>query len=129
MAQGMRYASIENILVAQVNILNKVPAFWHQQNTSFMSLVTKLASGTVKEEKYIVVKNPYFKLPANNITLSTFEKFSLKRIESNIKADILFLYSPIRKASGVKKVNAANSDKNISTTTLLVIKNKEHCQF
>ncbi len=47
----MGHASIVDVLVAQVNISNKVPAFWHQlllQNTSFMSLVTKLASAMIK---------------------------------------------------------------------------------
>ncbi len=58
-----------------------------------------------------VIKNPYFKLPANNITPSTLEKFSLEKIKSNIKADALFLYSLIRKTSGVKKVNTVDSDK------------------
>lgn len=89
----MGYASIADVLVAQVNISNQVPAFRRQlllQNTSFMSLVTELASTTVKQEMDAVVKNPYFKLPADNITPSTLEEFSLEKIESNIKGMHLF---------------------------------------
>ncbi len=37
-----------------------------------------------------IVKNLYFKLPANNITPSILEEFSLKKIESNIKVDVPF---------------------------------------
>ena len=76
-----------------------------------------------------MVKNPYFKLPVNNITFSTFEKFSLEKIESNIKADALFLHSLIRKTSGVKKVNAIDGNKNISATTPLTMKSKKDRQF
>ena len=77
----------------------------------------------------IVIKNPYFKLLGNNITLSRYEKFFLEKIKRNTKVDALFLYSLIRKASDVKKVNAINSDKNMSATTLLVTNNKEDRQF
>lgn len=128
----MGHSLIADVLVAQVNISNKIPAFWRQfllQNTSFMSLVTKLASATVKQKMNAIVKNLYFKLPANNITPSILEEFSLKKNESNIKADALFLHSLIRKASGVKKVNAANGDKNMSATTPLATKSREDCQF
>ncbi len=55
-----------------------------------MSLVTKLASAIVKQKTDMVVKNPYFKLPANNITLSTLKKFFLEKIKSIIKVDVLF---------------------------------------
>ncbi len=130
MLQGMGHASIADVLVAQVNISNEVLAFWSQlllQNTSFMSLVTKLASATVKQEIDTVVKNPYFKLSADNITPSILEEFSLEKIKSNIKADAPFLHSLIREASGVKKVNAANGDKNIYTTTPLLTKSREDC--
>ncbi len=68
----MGHASIAEVLVAQVNISNEVPAFRRQlllQNTSFISLVTKLASATVKQEMDAVVKNPYFKLPADGETI------------------------------------------------------------
>ena len=94
-----------------------------------MSLVTKLVSATVKQEIDAVVKNPYFKLPANNITLSILEKFFLEKIESNIKADILFLHSLIREASGVKKVNVTDGNKNMSAITPLATKNREDRQF
>ncbi len=128
----MGHALIADVLVAQVNISNKVPAFWHQlllQNTSFMSLVTKLASVTVKQEMDAVIKNPYFKLPANNITPSILEEFSLEKIESNIKADAPFLHSLIREASGVKKVNAADGDKNMYATISLYTKSIEDHLF
>ena len=132
MAQGIGYASIADVLVAQVNILNEVPAFRRQlllQNTSFISVFTKLASARVKQEMDAVVKNPYFKLLANNITPSILEEFSVEKIESNIKVDALFFYSLIKEVSGIKKVNAANSDKNMSTTTPLAMKSKQDCQF
>lgn len=35
----------------------------------------------------MIIKNLYFKFPANNITPSIFEEFFLKKIKSNIKAD------------------------------------------
>ena len=94
----MGYPLIVDVLVAQVNILNKIPAFQHQlllQNTFFMSLVTKLVSARVKQEIDAVFKNFYFKLPADNITPSTLEEFSLEKIENNIKTDAFFLYSLI----------------------------------
>ncbi len=72
-----------------------------------------------------IVKNPYFKLLANNITPSILEKFSLKKIESNIKADAPFLHSLIKKASGVNKANVTNGDKNMSATTPLVMKSRK----
>ena len=131
MVLDMGHTLIADVLVTQVNISNKVPTFWHQlllQNTFFMSLVTKLACATVKQKIDAVVKNPYFKLSANNITSSTLEKFSLEKIESNIKAaDVPFFYSLIKRISGVKKVYAANNDKNISATIPLAIKSKEDC--
>ena len=132
MAQNIRYTSIADVLVIQVNISNKVPAFWRQlllQNIFFKSLVIKLASVTVKPEIDIIVKNPYFKLLANNIIFSILEKFFLKKIESNIKADAPFFYSLIREVSGIKKVNTVDSDKNMSTTTPLAIKSRENRQF
>ncbi len=128
MVQGMRYVSIADVLVAQVNISNKVPAFRRQfllQNTSFMLLVTKLASATVKQEMDAVVKNPYFKLSTDNRTPSTLEEFSLEKIKSNIKADAPFLHSLIREASSDKKVNAANGDKKMYATALLLTKSRE----
>lgn len=124
----MGYASIADVLVAQVNISNQVPAFWHQlllQNTSFMSLVTKFALAMIKQEIDAVVKNPYFKLPADNITPSTLGEFSLEKIENNLKADAPFFHSLIREASGVQKVNDANGDKNTSNTTPLAAKSRE----
>ncbi len=51
MVQDMEHASIVDVLIAQVNISNEVPAFRCQlllQNTSFMSLVTKLISAIIK---------------------------------------------------------------------------------
>ena len=96
MAQGMGYASIADVLVAQVNISKKVPTFWHQlllENRSFISHVTKLASATVKQEIDTIIKNLYFKLSANNIIPSILEEFSLEKIENNIKVDALFFHS------------------------------------
>lgn len=103
----MGHALIADILIALVNILNKVPVFWHQlllQNISFMSLVTKLTWAILKQKIDTIVKNPYFKLSANNITFSILEGFSLEKIESNIKADAFFLDSLIREISDVDKV-------------------------
>lgn len=73
------------------------------QNTSFISLITKLVSGKVKQKIDDIVKNLYFKLLANNITASILKEFCLKKIKSNIKADAPFFYSLIRKVSGIKK--------------------------
>ena len=128
----MGYASIVDVLVAQVNISNQVPAFWRQlflQNISFMSLVTKLALAMIKQEMDAVVKNLYFKLPVDNITPSTFEEFSLEKIENNLKADTPFFHSLIREASGIQKVNNADGDKNTSNTTPLAAKSREDRHF
>lgn len=94
-----------------------------------MSLVTKLALAIIKKKIDAIVKKPYFKLLANNITPSILEGFSLKKIKSNLKANALFFYSLIREKSDVQKVNAVNGDKNMSNTILLVAKNKEDCHF
>ena len=83
----------------------------------------------VKQQINIIIKNLYFKLLINNITVFIFEKFFFKKIESNIKADIFFLHSLIKKAFDIKKVNATNDDKNISAIIFLVTKNREDCQF
>lgn len=99
------------------------------QNTSFISLITKLALATVKQKIDAVIKNPYFKLPANNITLSTFEEFFLEKIENNLKVEVLFFHFLIREPSGIQKVNTANSDKNTSNITSLTAKNREDCHF
>ena len=79
-----------------------------------MSLVTKLASAIIQQEMDAIVKNSYFKLSANNITLSTLKEFSLEKIKSNIKADAPFFHSLIREASDVKKVNAERTKKIVS---------------
>ena len=94
-----------------------------------MSLVTKLALAMVKQKMDAVVKNPYFKLSANNITSSTLEEFSLEKIESNLKADASFFHSLIRETSGVQKVNNADGDKNTSNTTPLAAKSRKDCHF
>lgn len=90
-----------------------------------MSLIIELTLAMVKQEIDTVIKNPYFKLSANNIILSTLEEFSLEKIESNLKADVSFFHSLIREASGIQKVIAANGDKNTSNTTPLVAKSRE----
>ena len=92
-----------------------------------MSLVIKLALAIIKQEMDVVVKNPYFKLLADNITLSTLEEFSLEKIKSNLKADAPFFHSLIREASGIQKVNNINGDKNMSNTTHLAAKSKKDC--
>lgn len=61
----------------------------------------------------------------NNITLFILKKFSLEKIESNIKVDISFFYFLIKEVSSVQKVNVANNDKNTSTTILLAAKRKK----
>ncbi len=130
MTQDIRLALITDVLVAQVNISNKILAFQCQfllQNTSFISFVTKLTSAMVKQGIDALVKNLYFKLLANNITPSILEEFSFEKIKSNIKTDALFFYSLIREVSDVKKVNTTNGDKNMSTTTFLVTKNRQDC--
>lgn len=76
-----------------------------------------------------IVKNPYFKLLVNNITSSKIKKFFLDKIESNIKANALLLYSLIKKAFSVKRVKVTNDDKNISATIFSAIKNRENCDY
>ena len=77
----------------------------------------------------MVLKNFYLKLSANNITLSIFKEFFLKKIENSIQADAFFFHSLIKKASSVKKVNIANSNKNMSAITFLATKSKKDCWF
>ncbi len=132
MAKGKGHALIADVLVVQVNISNELPTFQRQlllQNTSFISLISKLTSAMVKQEIDTVIKNIYFKLSANNITPSTLKEFFLGWIKINIKADALFLYSLIREVSSVKKVNDANSDKNMFATTFLAMKSRNDRQF
>lgn len=92
-----------------------------------MSLVTELVLAMIKQEIDTVVKNPYFNLSANNITLSIFEEFFLEKIENNLKVDTPFFHFLIRKVSGIQKVNVADSDKNMSNTTFLAAKSGEDC--
>lgn len=61
-----------------------------------------------------VVKNPYFKLSADNITPSMIEKFFLEKIHSNIKTNISFLHFLIKKSASIKMINTTNYDNNIS---------------
>ncbi len=94
-----------------------------------MSLVTKLATATVKQEMDTVVRNPYFKLLANNITPSMLEEFSLEKIDSNIKADAPFLHFLIQEAAGVEIVNTANCDSDTSATTSSAANSEENLYF
>lgn len=48
-----------------------------------------------------IVKNSYFKLSANIITFFIFKKFFLEKIKSNIKTNVIFFYSLIKKVSGI----------------------------
>lgn len=54
------------------------------QNISFILFATRIVSVMVKQKIDAVIKNPYFKLLANDITPSIVEEFSLEKIESNI---------------------------------------------
>ncbi len=131
LARTMGYSSIADVLVTQSNVSIDVPAFRRQllQNTAFVSLVTEFLTATVKQEMDAVLRNPYFKLPANNITLSTLEEFSLEKIDSNIKADASFLHSLIREAAGVEIVNTADCDSDTSATTYFAANSKENLHF
>lgn len=132
MIQDIRYILIIDILVFQVNISNKIPAFWHQllsENIYFILVIIKLTLVIIKQEMNIIIKNLYLKLLANNITFSILKKFFLKKIESNIKINISFFYFLIKKLSIIKKVNTINSDKNIFTTMFLVEKYRKDYQF
>lgn len=77
----------------------------------------------------MVVRNPYFKFLANNITPSILEELSLEKSDSNIKVDALFLYSLIREAVGVGKLNAANCDNDTFATTFLAANSRENLHF
>lgn len=93
----------------------------------FILLIIKSVLIIIKQKIDIIVKKPYVKLWANNITLSILEKFSLEKIENNIKTDALFFHFLIKKVFGIKKVNIANDNKNIFITRSLAIKNREDC--
>ena len=84
-----------------------------------MLLITELVLARVKQEMDIIIKNSYFKLLANNITLSILEKFYLEKIENNIKADISFFHFLKGEAFSI------NSNKNMSITTRLMVKSIE----
>lgn len=83
----------------------------------------------MKQEIDAVVKNPYFKLWADNINPSTLEKFFLEKIDNNIKANAPFLHSLIWEAADVKIVNSANYDSNTSATTFFAANSKEYLHF
>lgn len=76
-----------------------------------------------------VVRNLYFKLSANNITFSILEKFFLEKIDSNIKANISFLYLLIQEAVGIKIINIANFDSNTFATIPSTINSEENLYF
>lgn len=96
-----------------------------------MSLITKFVSVIVKQELDIIIKNLYFKLLADNITLSRLSLmiFFLKKIKNNIKLDALFLNPLTKEVSTIKKVNAITNHKNIFATSYLAIKSMENCHF
>lgn len=98
------YSSIINLLVKQSNVIFNILVIWHQflQNTGFISLVTKFMLATMKQEMDAIVKNLYFKLLTSNITFSIIEKFSLKKIDNNIKVAKFFLHFLIQKAIDIK---------------------------
>lgn len=73
-----------------------------------MPFVTKFTSAIIEQKISVIVKNLYFKLLADNIILSILKKFSLKKIESNIKKDACFLDFLIKKAASIRKVNVTN---------------------
>ncbi len=127
----MGYSSIADVLVTQSNVSIDEPAFQRQllQNTAFMSLVTEFATATLKQEMDAVVRNPYFKLSADNITLSTLEEFSLEKIDNNIKSDAPFLHSLIREAAGIEIVNTADCNSDTSATTSSSANSKENLHF
>lgn len=94
-----------------------------------MSLVIKLVSATIKQKIDTVIKNPYFKLLANNIILSILKKFFLEKIDSNIKMNIFFLHSLIWEKASVKIVNIADYDSDTSATTLFATNSKKNLYF
>ncbi len=73
----------------------------------------------------MIVKTPYFKLRANNITFFILGEFFWEKIKSNIKVDVPFFHFLIRKASSINKVNIANGNKNMSATISLATKSKK----
>lgn len=75
------------------------------------------------------VKNFYFNLSDNNITLSILEGFSLKKIDNNIKADISFLHFLIWEVVGVKIINTADYNSDTSATTPFATNNKKNLHF
>lgn len=77
----------------------------------------------------VVVRNLYFKLLVNNITLSTLKVFFLEKIDSNIKEDISFLHSLIQEITSVKIVNTADCDNNIFATTFFAANSKKTLYF
>lgn len=78
---------------------------------------------------YAVIKNSYFKLLVNNITLPILEVFSLEKIDSNIKIDISFLYFLIQVAIDVKRVSTIYCDHDISTTIFFTANSKKKLYF
>lgn len=94
-----------------------------------MLLVTKLAIATIKQKIDTVLRNLYFKLPADNITLFTLEKFFLEKIDNNIKVNTTFLHSLIQEAAGVKIINTTDCEIDIFVTTLSAANSKENLYF
>lgn len=57
------------------------------------------------------------------------KEFFLEKIDSNIKADTLFLHSLIQEAVGVEIVNTTDYDSDTSATTFSAINSKENLYF
>lgn len=55
-----------------------------------MLFIIKLALAIVIKKLDVIIKNFYFKFLPDNISLSIFERFSLKKVDSNIKIHVLF---------------------------------------
>lgn len=77
----------------------------------------------------VIVKNPYFKLLANNISLFILKKFFLEKIDSNIKANASFLHFLIQEIVNIKIDNTINYDHDISITTFFTTNTKKNYIF
>lgn len=105
-----------------------MPAFRYQflQNIAFILFITKLALVMIKQKINTIITNLYFKLLANNINLSTSDKFFLEKINSNIKVNASFLQFLIIEVTNIRNINITNYEINISAITISVANNEKN---
>ena len=92
-------------------------------NTRFKALVLDLAKDIVRHEMKQIVAKVEIKLPANNVTPETLERFSLNNIDNIFEEHAIFTRSLIRTAADVVVVDSTLPESTGDSSTTVNIQN------